>query len=196
MITKEILFNGVLVGTHQSTGDYKKDAEYVHFFLKEIGLVQTVSLSDQIFRQANSFAKVANAIYDNDLKKSPYNGHSICPFVVNATFSIELYLKAIHDFYGRKIRGHHLANLYSKLPNNGKLHYLNAAKDIRSKYELAKDTDISSCLESLSYTFENWRYIYEHNHLETELQSIRYTLHVSFEASCRVRDEKIADKSM
>lgn len=189
MITKDILFNGVLVGTHESTGNYKKDAELVHLFLKEKGFIQTISLNDQIFGQANAFAKVANNIYSNDLKKSPYKVSSVCPFIVNAAFSIELYLKAIHDFYGNKIRGHHLANLYKKIPENGKSYFLNAATDLRNRYELPQGTDITTCLESLSYAFENWRYIYEHDDIETELQSIHYNLHVSFEASLNIREK-------
>ncbi len=189
MTTKEILFNGVVVGTHESTGDDKKDAELVLIFLKEKGLHKPISLNDQIFRQANSFAKIANEIYDHDLKTSPYKGSSVSPFVVNAAFSIELYLKTIHNFYGNQIRGHHLSKLYENMPNNGKVHFLNAALDIRNRYELTKGSDITTCLESLSYAFENWRYVYEHQHIETELQSIRYTLHVSFEASCRVKEE-------
>ena len=189
MVIKNILYNGVVVGAHESTGDDQKDAELVLIFLKEKGLYQPISLNDQIFSQANSFAKIANDIYDNDLKTSPYKGSSVSPFVVNATFSIELYLKTIHNFYGNKIRGHHLANLYKNIPNNGKVHFLNAAHDIRNRYELTKGADITTCLESLSYAFENWRYIYEHRHIDTELQSIRYTLHVSYEASCRVREE-------
>lgn len=189
MITKDILFNGVLIGTHESTGDYKKDAELVHLFLKEKGFIKTISLNDQIFGQANVFAKVANNIYSNDLKKSPFKGSSVCPFIVNAAFSIELYLKAINDCYGNKIRGHNLANLYNKIPADGKSYFLKAATELRNRYELPQGTDINTCLESLSYAFENWRYIYEHNHIETELQSIRYTLHVSFEASCKVREK-------
>lgn len=189
MTTKEILLNGVVVGTHESTGDDKKDAELVLIFLKEKGLHKPISLNDQIFRQANSFAKIANEIYDHDLKISPYKGSSVSPFVVNATFSIELYLKTIHNFYGNHIKGHHLAKLYENMPPTGKMHFLNSAHDIRNRYKLTKDADITTCLVSLSYAFENWRYVYEHNHIETELQSIRYTLHVSYEASCRVKED-------
>ena len=41
---------------------------------------------------------------------------------------------------------------------------------------------------SFNKAFEQWRYLYEYDGIGTELQSIRYTMHVSHEACCRVRE--------
>lgn len=188
MVTKDILLNGVIVGSHESTGDTDKDIEAVREFLKKNGLHKVVTVNDAMYGQANAFAGLANDIYERDLQKSPYKGSSGAPFIVNATFSIELYLKTIHDVYGNKIKGHHLAKLYQGMPQKGKEQFLGAANDVRHHYCLEAGSDIHSCLDALSKAFEQWRYLYEHDRMGTELQSIRYAMHVSHEACCRVRE--------
>lgn len=187
MTKKNILFNGIQVGTLDATGNTLEDAKTVQSILKEKGLFKEIITNSAIYNQANCFAKVANDLYQNDLKKTPLNAMSISPFIVNATFSIELYLKAIHNAYNNKIKGHHLTNLYKHMPIKGKQHFLSAANDIRSHYLLNEGVDIHTCLESINKAFENWRYLYEYNELNLELQSIRYVMHTSHEACCRVR---------
>lgn len=188
MTMKDILVNGVVVGSCKTTGNNVEDARIVSEFLKSKGLHQEVTINDAMYQQANSFATVANDLYEKGLKKSPYNGSCVPPFVVNGIFSVELYLKAIHNVYGNKIRGHHLASIYKGMPRQGKEYFLSAAKDIRPKYSLKEGQDIHSCLDSLSRAFEQWRYLYENNGLETEIQSVRYTMHVAHEACCRARE--------
>mgnify|MGYP003631760029 CR=1 FL=1 len=75
------------------------------------------------------------------------------------------------------------------MPKKGKEHFLNAANDIRDHYQLEIGTEIHTILTSINKAFEQWRYLYEHKELGTELQSIRYTMYVAHEACCRVRDE-------
>jgi hypothetical protein len=151
-------------------------------------LHQEVTTNDAMFNQANAFAAVANNLYKTDLKKPPFKGISVSPFVVNAVFSIELYLKTIHNVYGNTIKGHHLVSIYKGMPKKGKEHFISAANDVRHHYQLYEGADIHTCLESLNKAFEQWRYLFEHNEIGTELQSIRYTMHTSHEACCRVRD--------
>lgn len=188
MATKDILLNGVIVGSHESTGDNEKDIEAIRGYLNKNGLLKVVTENDAMYGQANAFAMVANDLYKRDLQKSPYKGSSVAPFVVNATFSIELYLKTIHDAYGNKITGHDLAKIYKNMPQKGKKHFLSAANDIRNRYCLESGANIQSSLDALSKAFEQWRYVYEHERIGTELQAIRYTMHVSHEACCRVRE--------
>jgi len=193
MVKKDILLNGVLVGQHEATGDPHKDAVAVRAYLKEKGLGREITRTDAIHGQANSFASVANYLYDKDLKKSPLKGSSVSPFVVNAVLSIELYLKAIHSAHGNEIKGHHLTNLYQQLTDKAKTIIEASAKDIKPSYKLEPGADIHSCLLSLSKAFEQWRYVYEFDRIGTEIQGIRYTMHVSHEACCRVR--KIAENN-
>ncbi|MFL6621566.1 MAG: hypothetical protein ACJ8NR_02955, partial [Sulfurifustis sp.] len=70
------------------------------------------------------------------MKRSPFKGSSVSPFIVNAVLSIELYLKAIHSAYGKEIRGHHLENLYQQLPDEAKKIVGASAADIRPRYKL------------------------------------------------------------
>ena len=188
MTKKDILFNGIKVGSLNVTGNTLEEAKTVQRILKEKGLLKEISTHSSIYNQANCFAKVANDLYQNDLKISPLNAISIAPFIVNATFSIELYFKAIHNAYGNKIKGHHLTSLYKDMPVEGKQHFLNAANDIRNHYHLNNGVNIHTCLESLNKAFENWRYMYEYNTLSLELQSIRYLMHTAHETYCRVKE--------
>jgi hypothetical protein len=188
MIKKDIILNGIIVGSYDATDDNEKDMEAVREFLKEKGLHKEVTTNDAMYGQANAFAEVANGLYKRDLIYSPFKGSSVPPFVVNASFSIELYLKTIHDAYGNKIRGHHLSIIYKKLPEKGKEYFLNAANDIRHLYKLKEGSDIDTCIESLNEAFEQWRYLYEYDRIDTEIQSIRYTMHVAHEACCRARE--------
>ena len=188
MTKKDILLNGVIVGSYNTTGDNEKDIIAVREFLKKKGLYKEVTLNDAMYGQANAFAEVANNLYENNLKISPYKGSSVPPFIVNAVFSIELYLKTIHDAYGNKIKGHHLVSIYKDMPKKGKDFFTIASNDIKHLYKLKTGADIHTCLESLNKAFEQWRYLYEHDHIGTELQSIRYAMHVSHEVCCRVRE--------
>jgi len=185
---KDILVNGIVVGSYEATGDYIKDIEVVDKIIKEKGLHKEVTTNDSMFGQANHFSRVAEDIYKDAFKQSPFKGGFMGPFVVNATFSIELYLKTIHNVYGNNIRGHHLYNIYKGMPKLGKTHFLRSASDVRPLYSLSDGEDIQTCLTNLSKAFEEWRYIYEKNHLHVEIQSVRYTMHTCYEACSRVRE--------
>jgi hypothetical protein len=141
-----------------------------------------------MFGQANAFAQTANLLYQRDLRKSPYKGSSMAPFVVNAAFSIEFYLKTIHEAFGNVLRGHGVFKLYNQLTEEPRGIILSAATDVRPRYKLSEEMTIVSCIKDLNRAFENWRYLYEHERLLTEIQSIRFTMHTLFEASCRVRE--------
>jgi len=184
---KDILVNGIVIDSYEATGDNIKDAKAAQKIIKQKGLDQEVTTNDSMFGQAISFATVAENIYAEAFKKSPYKGKFMAPYVVNGAFSIEVFLKTIHDAYGNKIKGHHLLNIYNDMPKLGKKLFNDAAKDVRPYYSLHDGEDIISCLTKLSKSFEDWRYIYEKNELTIEIQSIRYTMHTCQEACIRVR---------
>ena len=194
MTKKDILLNGIVVGSHDATGNTLEDAKAVEALLKGKGLHKEVTKNDAMYNQACAFSSVANDLYQRDLKKSPFKGTSVSPFIVNAVFSIELYMKTIHNAYGNNIKGHHLVSLHKGMPKKGKEHFTNAANDIRNRYQLEINSDIHTCLASLNKAFEQWRYLYEHNQIGTELQSIRYTMHAAHEACCRVREDCLNKK--
>ena len=109
---KTVLLNGIVVGEVVSTGDVEKDTESVRQFLKVKGLHKEVSNFQAIFNQAVAFANTSAYLYERDLRRSPRKGVSVVPFVVNATFSIELYLKALAQKHGKALRGHELVQCF------------------------------------------------------------------------------------
>jgi len=186
---KDILLNGIIVGNYESTGKIDEDISAIRSYLKEKGLWKPVSVNDSMFGQANAFAQTANLLYRRDLSKSPYKASGMGPFVVNAVFSIEIYLKTIHDAYGNLLRGHDLLKLYDRLKKEPRNIILSAAKDVQPRYKMNDDVTIISCLTDLNHAFEKWRYLYEHERLSVDVQSIRFGMHTLFEASCRVREK-------
>ena len=101
-----------------------------------------------------------------------------------------MYLKTIHNAYGNNIKGHNLASLYKGIPIKGKEILNLAAMDIRSGYSFDLDLDFPKCLEMLSKAFVQWRYIHEHNNIGFEIQPIRYSMHVGYEACSRIRNNE------
>ena len=187
---KKILLNGIIVGEHESSGDHEQDIQAIRAYLQKKGLWKETTRNDSMFGQANSFAETANLLYRKNLKTSPFKGSAAAPFVVNAAFSVEIYLKTIHDAHGKDVTGHDLEELYEKLNQETKNIVLSAAEDIKDRYDVGVDS-IEKCLSSLSRAFVEWRYLYEHQKLSTEIQSIRYTMHTAFEATYRVREALI-----
>jgi hypothetical protein len=172
---KSVLLNGIVVGEVNATGDLELDAKAAHEFLSEKGLLKERSPKDEIFGSAFAFANTSAHIYENGLKKQPRNGSSIIPFVVNATFAIELYFKALAKKHNVTLRGHELLKLYEKLPQEA----LNEIEKVIPK--CADDRRISSpdiikYLYELNNAFVDWRYIFEKP--KSELIQIEPTIFV------------------
>lgn len=158
---KDIVVNGVVVGQYESTGDMKKDIEICHQYLKDKGLWKEVDISTMMFNQAQSFAKTANDLYTNGIKASPRNFLCFTPFVVNAAFSIEVYLKTIHKMHGQERRGHSLNALYKSLPKEAKRIIEEVAHSTKNNYNITENIEFINYLSNLDRAFEQWRYIYE-----------------------------------
>jgi hypothetical protein len=84
-----------------------------------------------MFAQENSFAKTANNIYSKSLRKSPYEGPAVAPFVVNACFAIEIYLKTILEAQGKKHKTHDLSKLHRALDTGTRQTIDLAAADVQ-----------------------------------------------------------------
>lgn len=157
---KNILLNGIIVGEVDVTGDLEFDAEVAHEFLNKKGLLKERTSSIEIFSTAVAFAKTSSHMYEHGLRQLPRNGASIIPFVVNATFAIELYIKALAKKYHATLRGHELLKLYKKLPQE-------ALKEIELVIPKCADDrkiaqpDFVKYLNELNNAFVDWRYIFE-----------------------------------
>lgn len=187
--TKTIYVDGVAIGEFVLTGDPETDIAAAHEIVKSKGLHKEITEVDAMHNQANSFANTALELYARDLRTVPIkNSMSMVPFVVNAAFSIEIYLKTLHCIFGNKIMGHSLVKIYDELDESAKNIIQGAAADMRSSYPIEEGDELYPCLESLDKAFEKWRYAYEYDKLSyIGIQSTTYVLGVLHEACCRAR---------
>ena len=182
---KTVLLNGIAVGQVQSTGDTDKDSEIVRQFLKDKGLHKEVSLFQAMFNQAVAFANTSAHLYERDLKRAPRKGFSAAPFVVNAAFSIELYIKALAQKHGKSLRGHELLKLYKALPKAALLEIEKVIPKCAANRALGEAPNFPKYLSELNNTFIEWRYCYERE--KTGAVHIEPTIFVMevFHESCR-----------
>lgn len=117
---------------------------------------------DEILSHAKEFVNLCKEIQGK--------GRFTIPFIINATFAIELSLKCLHanQYYDNntgvshsrtllKARNHSLHELYDKLPDR-KRHWLN---DLHNQFFYYRKTKLREELELFEGVFVNWRYIYE-----------------------------------
>lgn len=158
---KTVLLNGIAVGEVVSTGDIDTDAETVRQFLKNKGLDKEVTSFQAMFNQALAFANTSAYLYERDLRRSPRKGFSAAPFVVNASFSIELYLKALAQRHGIALRGHELTKLHRSLPKKA-LEAIDAVTPrCAANRNLGEAPRFTDYLKELNNAFVEWRYCYE-----------------------------------
>jgi hypothetical protein len=97
---RTIMLNNKPIGYVKDSSDPIENARLAKELLIKKGFWKEISIEKSMFDQASSFAHVASYIYEKDLLKLPRNPKSITPFVVNAAFSAEMYLKCIQKKYG------------------------------------------------------------------------------------------------
>jgi hypothetical protein len=158
---KIVLLNGVAVGEVISTGDPEKDALATQQLLKSKGLHKEPTRFQAVFSQAHSFANTSALLYERDLRRHPRNGASIVPFVVNAAFAIELYLKALAQRHGVSLRGHELVKLHKALPAKALAEMESVIPNCAVNRALGEEPDFGKYLANLNNSFVEWRYSYE-----------------------------------
>jgi hypothetical protein len=161
--TKTLYFNGIVVGEAEATGDDALDVEVARRFLDEKGLRKPISQQDQMFRQAVSFATTSAYLYKNDLSSAPRNQFSIVPFIVNAAFGIELYLKTLGHIHGVRLHGHELLKLYDSLPLVARDAVDAMVPACAAQRGLSLPLSVRDCIFELNNAFVEWRYVYEKN---------------------------------
>lgn len=183
---KTVLFNGIAVGEVVSTGDVASDAEAVNQFLKSRGLHKEISSFQAVFNQAFAFANTAAYLYERDFRRSPRKGTSAVPFVVNAAFGIELYLKALAQKHGIALRGHELLKLHKALPRNALAEINAVTPRCAANRALGESPDFVAYLRNLNNTFVEWRYSYEREKAGTvHIEPTIFVMEVLHEA-CRL----------
>jgi hypothetical protein len=100
------------------------------------------------------------------------------PFVVNAAFSAEIYLKCIQKKYETPAQTHILTALFRKLPNKVKDRISSHRKQLESQYDVEAGVKFKDHLRKINNAFENWRYIYEKNTEYVHIPTTIFVLHV------------------
>lgn len=128
---------------------------------------------EKTFLLAESFAKAALIMNSHEFVVSKPS--LVCPMVVNASFSIELYLKCILSFESNKSDGkHNLKHLFGRLDKSTQ-DVLRSAHDIAISKSIADQQmaawvrenggslslDLLDMLQDSGDAFENFRYIDE-----------------------------------
>nr|WP_145545480.1 HEPN domain-containing protein [Variovorax boronicumulans] len=158
---KTVFLNGIVVGEVVSTGDYERDTEAVRRFLKDKGLHKETPLFQAMFNQAVAFANTSAYLYERDLRRMPRKGVSATPFVVNAAFSVELYLKALAQKHGVALRGHELVKLHKALPAKALSEIEEVAPRCAANRALGGPPNFLEYIKELNNAFVDWRYSYE-----------------------------------
>lgn len=172
---KTVMCDNKPIGYVKDVEDLQEAARLAQELLKSKGLWRDISKSEMIFSQAQSFASVSAYIYEKDLKSLPRNPQGITPFVVNATFSAEMYLKCLQEIHGEVTESHVLTTLFKSLPNKVKDRINKTCKSFENQYEIKQGVLFKEHLKSINHAFVNWRYIYEKS---TEYVSIQQTIFI------------------
>ncbi|CDT88450.1 conserved hypothetical protein [Vibrio coralliirubri] len=187
---KSVLCDNKLVGYVEDVGDPKAAAKLAHDLLKSKGLLREVSKAESIFNQAQSFANTSAYLYEKDLKSLPRNPQSITPFVVNAAFSAEMYLKCLLEIHGLVKESHVLTALFKAVPNKVKDKINKTCKKLESQYQVEQGTLFKDHLKNMNNAFTNWRYLYEKETEHINIPQVILVLQVLHEVSAIERGLK------
>jgi len=164
---KRLFANGKFVCEYDAQPTPMEEIHLCHRLLREHGIETPATTEEQaIFRQASSFSTVAAKIYASDLAgPAPRDGMVAVPFVVNAVFALELYLKAVSKLHDTSLRGHDLVDLFDKLPSSATneiaAQLASAATSSRWKCGIATLDQFRESLSEMRNAFAEWRYLHE-----------------------------------
>jgi len=182
--SKALLMRGQKVADIESTGDPIVDVETCRQKLRELGLYEPTTKLQAMHRQAHGFAICALRIHDTLLQQErSYAGAS--PFVVNASFALEVYLKALTERFDGTFAGIHLLEkLLGNLPPAAQMAVKMQIPFVISQKELQQAYDLAAILRDLNNAFVDWRYMYEDGkQLKVQLPEVLYALRVLHAAS-------------
>ncbi len=185
---RKIYFEGKFIGEVPDTGDMQADMKAASRLLTDHGVAQPLNRCQAAFRQAAAFAKNAEYLFSGLRGAPPQNPMNVIPFVVNAAFAVELYLKTIGCLHGLKLHGHDLLELFDELPVKAK-ERLQEEIAKSPKTEGINDLDgFRTEVERARHLFREWRYLYERNDAP-EVRFIEFTHIVSvLHNICRTDD--------
>jgi hypothetical protein len=187
---KTVMCDNKPIGYVKDVNDPKEALKLAKDLIKSKGLWREISKSESIYNQAQSFANTSAYLYEKDLKSLPRNPQSITPFVVNAAFSAEMYLKCLQEVHGQITESHVLTALFKSLPNKVKDKINKASKKFESQYQIEKGILFKNHLKNINNAFVDWRYIYEKNYESINIEQTIFVLQVLHEVSAIERGLK------
>lgn len=192
---RKLYYDGKFVGEVPDTGDLKADIKAMSELLRASGVAAPLNKCQATFRQAAAFSINASYLFNTGLIGAPpRNPINVIPFVVNAAFAIELYLKTLCSVHGLEMRGHDLLDLFDQLPAD-------AVEQLRQEIAGAPATegikDLTGFrveIERLRHAFVEWRYLYERDSA-SEIRFLEF-LHILnvLHNTCR-KDERLKPSS-
>jgi hypothetical protein len=180
---KTVLCDNKPIGYVKDVADPKEAAKLTNDLMKSKGLWREIPKSESIYNQAQSFANTSAYLYEKDLKSLPRNPQSITPFVVNAAFSAEMYLKYLQEVHGQVTESHVLTALFKALPNKVKDKINKASKKFENQYKIEQGVLFKEHLKNINNAFVDWRYIYEKKSEYVNIQQTIFVLQVLHEVS-------------
>jgi HEPN domain-containing protein len=187
---KTVICDNKPIGYVKDVNDPKEALKLAKDLIKSKGFWREISKSESIYNQAQSFANTSAYLYEKDLKSLPRNLQSITPFVVNAAFSAEMYLKCLQEVHGQITESHVLTALFKSLPNKVKDKINKASKKFESQYQIEKGMLFKNHLKNINNAFVDWRYIYEKNYESINIEQTIFVLQVLHEVSAIERGLK------
>jgi hypothetical protein len=154
----DIIVDGAVAGQILDTGDFTQNARLADEYLKKNGIIKVDEHFDVIFAQALSFANTARNLQRDYLRVENFNVEMFVPFVVNAAFGVELFLKALSAKHGLVQRGHELLKLHDSLPSSALASISKAAAARLNESEDIGSTEFRRNLEPMDKMFVEWRY--------------------------------------
>ena len=181
--TLNFISNGEIIGEINDRGSIIRNAREAVEILKRQGRYKEQSQAMLMFHQARSFAKISRNIHQQSLIVPPYDPSTCAPFVVNAAFACEMYLKMMLRLHDKQKNTHNLIALFKLLPNKLKDQINKITKqkegDFRLESHLFKDQ-----LKTISNAFVDWRYIYEQEEASININRILLILAVLDTLAC------------
>ncbi|MFE0842420.1 hypothetical protein [Achromobacter insolitus] len=166
------------VGDYESVGEAgsPEDLRAVQARLSELGFPPPPPqpLAIQIMGQAFGFAQSARLNFVRISGQPGPDGapirdrNAFAPFVVNAALALELYLKALAEAHGTRIkRLHELDRLYRALPDAARRRVEHEVKAALLIQPIEGFREVVDAFTAMRSSFVEWRYLYERE--ETDL---------------------------
>ncbi len=121
-------------------------------------------MTQAMLRQAMAFATASRDLYEKYLAVEKPDTKAMEPFVVNAAYAIEVYLKTLHAGSGTRRKEHGILELYDALPQASKDAIDAKAAKLKDGYEGAGA--FREQLAQLDEGFRKWQEVYESGYLK------------------------------